>query len=139
MLPADIDRLDVLIVDDNRDGAVGMANLLQLHGYTTAVATDARSARKFFARDPLAALVDYRMFTVYGDEVIRELVVACPGCKAALITAATDVDTAGIAKAAGAVHSFEKTGKIDPALDFLWGYGIEPSRSPQLTTRLGGQ
>ncbi|WP_143762980.1 hybrid sensor histidine kinase/response regulator [Ramlibacter tataouinensis] len=66
--------LQVLVVDDNRDAADTLADLLGMHGYGTAVAHDGQSAvRAVQERAPDAVLLDIGLPDIDGYEVCRRI------------------------------------------------------------------
>ena len=68
-------RCTILLVDDERDVALGLAALLRARGYEVELARDGVEALERLARDPLPALVllDYEMPQLDGEEVLRRL------------------------------------------------------------------
>ena len=68
-------RKTVLLVDDEREVAVGLAALLRARGYGVELARDGLEALERLARDPLPDLVllDYEMPQLDGEEVLRRL------------------------------------------------------------------
>lgn len=68
-------RRSILLVDDERDVALGLAALLRARGYEVEVARDGLEALERLARDPLPDLVllDYEMPQLDGEEVLRRL------------------------------------------------------------------
>jgi signal transduction histidine kinase/ActR/RegA family two-component response regulator len=81
--------LRVLLVDDNRDAADSLAQLLALHGYATRVAYDARSALEA-AQDfsPQVGILDIGLPDMDGRTLAAQLR-AAPGGTAMLLIAAT--------------------------------------------------
>jgi len=68
-------RKTILLVDDERDVAAGLAALLRARGYETELARDGLEALERLALDPLPDLVllDYEMPQLDGEEVLRRL------------------------------------------------------------------
>ena len=68
-------RKSVLLVDDERDVALGLAALLKARGYEVELARDGLEGLERLARDPLPDLVllDYEMPQLDGEEVLRRL------------------------------------------------------------------
>jgi CheY-like chemotaxis protein len=71
----DSKRRAILLVDDERDVAMGLAALLRARGYECELARDGLEALERLARDPLPDLVllDYEMPQLDGEEVLRRL------------------------------------------------------------------
>lgn len=68
-------RRTILLADDERDLAIGLAALLKARGYDVEHARDGREALERLSRDPLPDLVllDYEMPQLDGEEVLRRL------------------------------------------------------------------
>jgi len=68
-------RQTILLVDDDRDVALGLGALFRARGYDVEHARDGREALERLARDPLPDLVllDYEMPQLDGEEVLRRL------------------------------------------------------------------
>lgn len=71
----DSKRRTILLVDDERDVALGLAALLRARGYEVELARDGLEALDRIAIDPLPDLVllDYEMPQLDGEEVLRRL------------------------------------------------------------------
>ncbi|MFC7206624.1 ATP-binding protein [Comamonas endophytica] len=79
----------MLVVDDNRDAADSLAEILRLLGYRVSTAYDGRSALEAALRDkPSAVFLDIGMPDMDGPSVLRALR-ALPGGKAIHATAVT--------------------------------------------------
>jgi CheY-like chemotaxis protein len=66
--------LHVLVVDDFRDAAESMADVLALHGHRVAVAFTARKALEVVAADAIdVVLLDVEMPGMDGCEMVREV------------------------------------------------------------------
>jgi CheY-like chemotaxis protein len=66
--------MNVLLVDDNRDGAEMLAAVLQIDGHTVHVTADGAAALRIAAEQPLdALLIDLSMPTMSGYELARQL------------------------------------------------------------------
>ena len=66
----------VIIVDDDEVIVNGMAQQLELSGYSVKAFTDPQEALSFFEKDPSAfdiLVTDQIMPNLYGDELIREV------------------------------------------------------------------
>ncbi len=86
---------DVLVVDDDRDLADTLAQLLQLEGYTVEAAYSAEAAIETVKRHPVAvALVDIRLGQGNGVELIRQLQAYRPEVVVIMMTAYASIDTA---------------------------------------------
>ena len=68
-------RRRILLVDDERDVALGLAALLRARGYDVELARDGVEGLERVSRDPLPDLVllDYEMPQLDGEEVLRRL------------------------------------------------------------------
>jgi signal transduction histidine kinase len=93
----------ILIVDDDADFAASLAGLLVLEGYRVVEAHDGDTALACLAREPVAvALVDVRLGTGDGIDVVRRLRKSDPDLVCVMITAYASVETAVEALQAGA-------------------------------------
>ena len=85
----------VLIVDDDPEFAEGIADILEAHGYTVAVAHSAEQARSVIQDfDAWVALVDIRLGTDSGLDLIADLKEARPGIFCVMISGYTEVESA---------------------------------------------
>mgnify|MGYP001039809899 CR=1 FL=1 len=83
----------VLIVDDDRDQAEGLADLLESRGYRSAVAHDVAAARRVLAEfSPQVALIDLRLGGESGMDLVRELRESRPDLLCVIVTAHADLD-----------------------------------------------
>jgi two-component system CheB/CheR fusion protein len=83
---ADIPRLNILIVEDNLDGANSLAWLLRRYGYEVEIAQDGPAALKMAeAHAPDVVLLDIGLPGMSGFEVARQLNEHSPEKKAILI------------------------------------------------------
>jgi len=77
----------VLVVDDNRDAADSLSELLRLLGYRVSAAYDGDTALAMATREPpLAVFLDLNMPGISGREVLTALR-EMPDCQAAHVTA----------------------------------------------------
>lgn len=77
----------VLVVDDNRDAADSLSELLRIFGFRVTTAYDGEAALTAAAREkPLAVFLDLNMPVLSGPQVLAALR-AMPGCESAHITA----------------------------------------------------
>lgn len=68
------DRLRILLVDDNEDASLSMAELLALYGYEVRTAADGREALKLAAEfEPQLVLSDIGLPGMNGYELARAL------------------------------------------------------------------
>lgn len=97
-------RARILVVDDERDVAEGLAAVLAGRGYGVETAFDGRQALERILRDPLPDLVllDYSMPELDGEEVMRR-VRRDPRCKdlPILLATATSIDLSTLSRASG--------------------------------------
>ena len=78
----------VLVVDDNRDTAIGMARLLGVSGYAVKTAHDGPSALELVRKRPYrVAVLDYRMPGMDGLTLCREIRARSSGTVAIIVTA----------------------------------------------------
>jgi CheY-like chemotaxis protein len=77
----------ILIVDDERELAEGLAEMLTLLGYPVAIASDERDALER-ARDHSfdIAFVDSRMPTMHGSELFFEIKQILPAARVVMMT-----------------------------------------------------
>lgn len=88
-------RRDVLVVDDDRDLADSLAQLLRLEGYTVETAYSAGEAVAVLRQHQVVlALVDIRLGQSNGFHLIRQLRTGRPEMAAIMMTAYASVDTA---------------------------------------------
>ncbi len=95
-LAADTDPTrDILVIDDDRDFADSLAQLLRLEGFAVETAYSANDAIKVLKRHSVAiALIDIRLGRGSGVQLIRELRAYRPEVIAIMMTAYVSVDTA---------------------------------------------
>ena len=99
---SDSDRR-ILLVDDDRDFADGLANLLRLENYTVDVAYSlAEAVQAATQADFPVALIDLRLGRDSGIDLIRELRVVQPELIAVILTAYASLETTIQALASGA-------------------------------------
>ena len=85
----------ILIVDDQKDFAEGIAELLEMKGYKAQVAFSAMGAlERAGAVDVAVALIDLRLGHASGLDLIEGLKSIRPGILCLIMTAYADVDTA---------------------------------------------
>jgi ActR/RegA family two-component response regulator len=93
----------VLIVDDDEDFAASLCSLLKLDGYNPCVAHDRAAALAQLAlRRVAVALIDVRLGTGSGVDLIREVHLQNPDLVCVMVTAYASIDTAIEALQAGA-------------------------------------
>ena len=101
--------LAVLIVDDEPNIRKTLAMTLEAEGNRVVAVSNARDALSHASRDFFdAALVDLRLGTDSGLELIPRLSAACPWMKIAVITAYASIDTAVEAMRRGAFDYLPK-------------------------------
>ncbi len=107
--PATESSRRILIVDDDRDFAESLADVLEHHGYELAVAGSADEAcakgREF---DPNVALLDIRLGPSSGTELIGALRATRPGLLCVMVTAYAELDTAVESLQSGAYDYLRK-------------------------------
>jgi len=110
----------ILIVDDDRDFADSLADILQLRGYTPAVTTSEREAlariKEFEAQ---VALLDIHLGRGSGIELIHKMRDARPAVLCIMMTAYVAIDTAIEAIHQGAYDYLRKPINVDDLLTTL--------------------
>lgn len=100
---------NVLIVDDDEDFAASLCGLLRLDGYNPCVARDRASALAELATRRVAvALIDVRLGTGSGVDLLREVRLQDPDLVCVMVTAYASIDTAIEALQAGAYDYLSK-------------------------------
>jgi len=118
--PVETGKPRVLIVDDDRDFADSLAEMLETRGYQVFVAADEQQARTLLtAQAPPVALVDVRLGRDSGLRVISELRRLHPRLICVMMTAFAEVETAVEAFRSGACHYLRKPLEIDAVLTTL--------------------
>ena len=103
----------VLIVDDDLDGAEGMADMLDAHGYGVSIANDYREALVEAAScGAQVALVDLRLGVENGLDLIAEMQERWPDIVSVVVTANADKESAIGALRRGAYDYLTKP--VDP-------------------------
>ncbi len=100
---------EVLVIDDDLDFAAGLADLLQVSGYRAHLARDREQAIEILGRvDVDAALVDIRLGTESGIDLIGALRTLCPDTAFICMTAYASTETAVEALQHGAYDYLRK-------------------------------
>jgi two-component system response regulator HydG len=103
------DPCRVLIVDDDRNHAETVAEVLQRVGYTCTVATSGTAGAKLIDRDEFdVVLTDLRMADLDGLAIVRKVREEQPEAEVVVVTGYGDVRTAVEAIKLGAVHYLVK-------------------------------
>ena len=109
--------LSVMIVDDDRDLAEGLAELLEIHGYTVAVAGNGREAvERFRDQDYDMTFMDVRMPVMNGVDSFFEIRKIKPEAKIVLMTGFKE-EIVGKALDAGAMGLLNKPFGVEALLD----------------------
>ncbi|HTO84615.1 MAG TPA: response regulator [Methylomirabilota bacterium] len=109
--------LSVMIVDDDRDLAEGLAELLEIHGYTVAVAGNGREAvERFRDRDYDMTFMDVRMPVMNGVDSFFEIRKIKPEAKIVLMTGFKE-EIVGKPLDAGAMGLLNKPFGVEALLD----------------------
>ncbi len=99
----------VLVVDDDRYFAESLSTLLKLEGYDIGIAHSALRARQIIeAFEAQVAILDFRLGSTVGVDLIRPLTERRPGLVCILLTAYEDVDTVVRALRCGAYDYIRK-------------------------------
>ena len=99
----------VLLVDDQRDFAESLQDVLETRGYAVEIAqTPDEAAAKATSFEPHVALVDVRLGRESGIDVLSALRASRPGLLCVMVTAYADVETAVQALERGAYHYLRK-------------------------------
>lgn len=81
-------NMTILCVDDDQDFAESISDLLEAHGYTVILAHDSARALDIAKKEkPVVALVDIRLGTESGLELLEHLHDQCPDIICVIITA----------------------------------------------------
>jgi len=108
----------ILIIDDNLGLAENIAEILEMHGYSTEVAASAEEAlAKVGPPLPDVVVTDYRLPGIDGASLVRRLGGMGMRVNAVVISAFTDEGTIEDAKSAGAAFlpkpvDFEALGRL---------------------------
>jgi DNA-binding NtrC family response regulator len=93
----------VMIIDDNVGLAENIAEILQMDGHATQIASSAEEAfPKALEYDPDVVVTDFRLPGVSGAAFVKQLLAARTSVRAMVISAYTDDRTINDAAAAGA-------------------------------------
>ena len=85
----------VLVVDDDRDFADSLAEILESHGYRATTAYSGVAAlRDIESFDPHVALIDMRLGAERGSELIERMRAQRPDLVCILMTAYAELDSA---------------------------------------------
>ena len=103
------DPAHILVVDDDRDFADSLGALLQLEGYSVAIAYDHGQALRAAAETtPAVALLDVRLGTGNGVDLLRALRARHADMIAVMVTAYATVEASVEALQAGAYDYLRK-------------------------------
>jgi CheY-like chemotaxis protein len=102
-------NLRILVVDDDRDFAEGIADALELHGHEIAVAHSGEEALETFTETEFdLTFMDVKMPGWNGVESFREFRRRFPGAKVVMMTAYSLDDLMDVTTEKGVVGSFHK-------------------------------
>jgi DNA-binding NtrC family response regulator len=111
-------RRRILIIDDNVGLAENLAEILEMHGYATTVASSAEEALSMVGPPvPDVVVTDYRLPGINGASLVRQLGAMGLHVNAVVMSAFTDHDTVEDATSAGAAFlpkpvNFETLGRL---------------------------
>jgi DNA-binding NtrC family response regulator len=110
----------ILVVDDHRDLAENLAEILEGAGYEAIVAESAEAALTQLEHEEVAALItDYRLPGRTGAELIKELRRRGKDMPAIVMSAFTDDDTIAISRSAGALDVLAKPVELGRLFSFV--------------------
>jgi FixJ family two-component response regulator len=116
------DERRVLVVDDDRDFCDSLADLLTLHGYVVAKATNAKQAMELAQRvDPDVALLDIRLGAADGLDLLSALGAAHPDLACVMVTGHAATDSAIRAVRQDAHDYFHKPLDLEMVLNRIEG------------------
>lgn len=102
-------NLRILVVDDDRDFAEGVADVLQLHGHETAVAHSGEQALETFTESEFdVTFMDVKLPGWNGVESFREFRRRFPGAKVVMMTAYSLDNLMDVTTEKGVIGSFSK-------------------------------
>lgn len=114
-------NLRILVVDDDRDFAEGVADVLRLHGHETALAHSGEEALETFTESEFdVTFMDVKLPGWNGVESFREFRRRFPGAKVVLMTAYSLDNLVDAAAEKGVIGSFHKPlafGEVEALLD----------------------
>lgn len=109
MTAAPADKGIILVVDDHVDLAENIAEILAGAGYQAVVATSAEEGMRLWERGGVAGIVtDFRLPGRNGAQLIADIRARGGRVPAVVMSAFTDDETIGMARAAGAVDVLPK-------------------------------
>ena len=118
-------RLNVLVVDDNRDAADSLAGLLRMLGHTVGVSYNGQEGlARVAAKQPDVVMLDIGLPDMNGYELAQQIRATSAGRNMLLIaiTGWAEEEHQAATKAAGFDHHFAKPVEIEPLLDLLSAY-----------------
>lgn len=118
--PEPAPRRRVLVVDDDRDFALGLRNLLIIEGYDVEIALTATEAEREIERfDAQVAILDFRLGSAVGLDLIRPLKERRAGLVCIMSTAYADTDSVITALRCGVYDYLRKPLNTDELLSTL--------------------
>ncbi|TLM98766.1 response regulator, partial [bacterium] len=125
----------VLVVDDERDFAASLADILQSRGMEPRIAATAEEAQAASAGwEPEVALLDVRLGHTNGVDLIPQLQARRPGLVCLMLTGYADTDTAIAALQKGAYDFLRKPVDVAVLLAAI-GRALEKGRMDQERSR----
>ena len=104
-----MNKLPILIVDDNRDACSMLSRLLSAFGYESNVAYDGRTALTMVAQQDYGiAIIDYQMPGLNGVDLYRQMRDLRPDLAAVFVTGHTTIDVVYPAIEAGVLRVLSK-------------------------------
>lgn len=96
-------KTSVLVVDDNQDLAENIAEILDMKGFATTIATSAEEALpRALADNPNLLVTDFRLPGMSGADLVRQVLERRRNIRAVVMSAYTDDKTMAAARDAGA-------------------------------------
>lgn len=115
-----MNRLPILIVDDNRDACAMLAKLLSALGYETDVAHDGGEALGLVAQKNYGiAIIDYLMPGLNGVDLFREMRILRPDLAGVFLTGHTTIDVVYPAIEAGILRVLPKPADFEELIPII--------------------
>jgi CheY-like chemotaxis protein len=111
-------QLNILVVDDDQDGADGLSEALEFYGHTVATAYSGEDAVEAFRHRSFdVTFMDVMMLGLNGVESFLQIKEICPTAKVYMMTGYSARDLLEEAVGHGAAGVFHKPFAIEDALE----------------------